>query len=57
MTSEADGPSSYSVRHPERAIALDLDLDGEDMRHVVLEVDGETSESAADRIASELGCA
>jgi len=50
----ADGPSFYSVRRPERAIALDLD--GEAMRHLVVEVDGETPESAAGRIASALGC-
>jgi hypothetical protein len=49
----ADGPSFYSVRRPERAIALDLD--GEAMRHVVLEVDGESPESVAQRIERALG--
>jgi hypothetical protein len=49
----ADGPSFYSVRHPERAIALDLD--GEAMRHVVLEIDGESPESVVQRIELALG--
>jgi hypothetical protein len=49
----ADGPSFYAVRDPERSIAIDLE--GHAMRHVVLELDDEPPESAAQRIASALG--
>jgi hypothetical protein len=48
----ADGPSFFSVRRPERAIALDLDR--ERMQHLVLEVDGESPESAVSRITTAL---
>lgn len=49
----ADGPSFFSVRHPERAVALDLD--GEAMQHLILEIDGESPESVVERIECALG--
>jgi len=42
----ADGPSFYDVRDPERVVAIDLV--GEAIRHIVVEVDGEPEQVARD---------
>lgn len=44
----ADGPSFFDVRDPKRAIALDVDHD--DMRHVVVQIDDEAPEDTVRRI-------
>jgi len=48
----ADGPSFYDVRNPARAIAVDLDR--ENMRHVVVQIDNETPEEAVRRITAAI---
>ncbi len=43
-----DGPSFYDVRDPERTIALDVD--GENVRHVVVQLGDEMPDDAVKRI-------
>jgi hypothetical protein len=44
----ADGPSFYTVHDPKRAIAIDVE--GENVRHVVAQIDDEAPEEVATRI-------
>jgi hypothetical protein len=48
----ADGRAFFDVHDPEHAIAIDLE--GEAIQHIVVEVDGETPEMATERIAQAL---
>jgi hypothetical protein len=43
-----DGRSFYDVHDPDRAIAIDLT--GERLQHIVVELDGEAPETAVERI-------
>jgi hypothetical protein len=49
----ADGASFYDVRDPERAIAVDVDQ--QDVRHVVIQIDDEAPEEAVRRIEQAIG--
>ncbi len=48
-----DGRSFYNVRDPRRAIAIDLI--GERLRHLVVEVEGEAPEATVRRIEKAVG--
>jgi hypothetical protein len=48
MVYTKDGPSFYDVRNPERTIALDVD--GSQLRHVVVQLGDETPDEAVRRI-------
>jgi hypothetical protein len=48
----ADGRSFFDVHDPRRAIAIDLV--GEQLLHLVVEVDGETPQAVAERIESAI---
>ena len=48
-----DGASFYDVRNP--ALAIAVDVDRENVRHLVIEIDDETPEEAVRKITHAIG--